>query len=201
MSTGALIGILVAIIVVGAAAVVVALELRRARLRRQFGPEYTRLAKELGSERKAQTELLARQRRAAKLNISPLSAAQQARYTRDWTGLQERFVDAPADAVTGAANLVARLLKERGYPADDQNELVVALSVHHPRQLDQYRKGMSISGRSGSVSTEELREAMLSYRALFNDLAGAKSPQAPASQPTGPRTILNRVTSRVPQGR
>lgn len=196
MSTGALIGLLIAIVVVGAIAVVVAQELRRARLRRQFGAEYTRLAKELGSDRKAEAELLSRQRRAAKLNITPLSAAQQAKYTRDWTGLQERFVDAPADAVLGAGALVGRVLKDRGYPADDENEVIVALSVHHPRTLDQYRRGRDIGQRSSSVSTEELRTAMLGYRALFQDLTDGKPVRTNA-----PRTLLNRVATRVPTGR
>lgn len=196
MSTGAIIGILIAIVVLGAVAVVVAMEVRRARLRRQFGAEYTRLANELGSNRKAEAELLSRQRRAAKLDISPLSAAQQAKYTRDWTALQERFVDAPADAVVGAGDLVGRLLRERGYPAEDQNDVIVALSVHHPRTLDQYRRGQDISQRSAEVSTEELRSAMLSYRALFQDLTGGKPAQTDAQ-----RTLFNRVATRVPQGR
>ena len=196
MSTGALIGLVIAIVVIGAVAVVVSMELRRARLRRQFGDEYQRLAKELGSDRKAQAELLSRQRRAAKLNITPLSAAQQAKYTRDWTGLQERFVDAPADAVQGAAALVGRVLRDRGYPADDENEIFVALSVHHPRALDPYRHGRDISQRSASVSTEELRTAMLSYRELFQDLTGGKP-----ARPDAQRTLLNRVSARVPLGR
>jgi hypothetical protein len=196
MSTGALIGLLIAIVVVGAVAVVVSMELRRARLRRQFGDEYKRLAKELGSDRKAEAELLSRQRRAAKLNITPLSAAQQAKFTRDWTSWQERFVDAPADAVLGAAALVGRVLRDRGYPADDENEVIVALSVHHPRTLEQYRRGRDISQRSASVSTEELRTAMLSYRELFQDLTGGKP-----ARPDAQRTLLNRVTTRVPLGR
>jgi len=201
MSTGALIGLLIAIVVIAVVAVVVNQELRRARLRRQFGPEYTRLAKELDSDRKAQAELLARQRRAAKLDISPLTAAQQAKYSRDWTGLQERFVDAPADAVLGAASLVTQVLKERGYPTDDSDETLMALSVHHPRKLDHFRKSRSISERSSSVSTEELREAMLSYREVFNDLIGAKPAKTDTSQASGPRTLFNRVAARVPQGR
>jgi hypothetical protein len=173
MSTGALIGIIIAIVAVVAIAVVTAQELRRARLRRQFGPEYTRLAKQLGSNRKAEAELAARQRRASKLNIRPLTAAQQTRYTSDWTAVQEQFVDAPAEAVRGASRLVETVLRERGYPSQDHDEIIDVLSVHHSRRLGEYRHGREIRGRSDSASTEELREAILSYRALFRELVGA----------------------------
>jgi len=96
MSTGAIIGIIIAVIVVVAAIVVASGELRRARMRRQFGPEYDRLAQELGSKKKADAELTARQRRVEALNIHELSPDQQASYSGDWTVVQERFVDAPA---------------------------------------------------------------------------------------------------------
>lgn len=196
MSAGALIGIIIAIVVVAAVAAVVAQELRRARLRRQFGPEYTRLADELGSNRKAETELIARQRRAAKLNIRPLSADQQTRYASDWTTVQEQFVDNPSAAVLGAKGLVERVMRERGYPVEDQQEIIAALSVHHAGKLDHYRKGQDITGRSDSASTEELREAVLSYRELFNDLVGAGR-NRPGQQLTIARTQLNRVTGRT----
>jgi hypothetical protein len=195
MSTGALIGIVIAVIVIATVGVVVAQELRRARLRRQFGPEYTRLAKELGSNRKAESELLARQRRAAKLDLKPLTAEQQAGYARDWTGVQERFVDAPAETVTDASSLVERVMRQRGYPADDHNEIIVVLSVYHARKLDSYRRGWEVSKRIGAASTEDLRKALLDYRELFNDLVGAarnrlpRPPQASA-QVTPPQTKL-----------
>jgi hypothetical protein len=139
MSTGALIGIVIAIIVVIAVAVVVSGELRRARLRRQFGPEYERLATELGSKRKAEAELISRQRRAAKLDIRPLSAEQQASYAADWTGLQEQFVDSPGGTVVAARRLIAKVMRERGYPDGDENDTIVNLSVHNARALDDYR--------------------------------------------------------------
>jgi hypothetical protein len=169
MSTGALIGIVIAIIVVIAAAVLVSSELRRARLRRQFGPEYERLTTELGSKRKAEAELTARQRRAAKLDIQPLSAEQQAQYMADWTGLQEQFVDSPGDCVVAARRLIARVMRDRGYPDGDENDTIVHLSVHNARALDDYRHAQGVNGRA-DASTEELREAMLRYRTLFDDL-------------------------------
>lgn len=199
MSAGAIIGIIIAIIVVAAVAAVVAQEMRRARLRRQFGPEYTRLAKELGSNRKAESELAARQRRAAKLDIRPLSEDQQDRYASDWNNVQEQFIDSPSAAVLAARRLVQRVMRERGYPVENQNEVVAALSVHHARKLDHFRRGQEITGRSDSASTEELREAVLSYRELFNDLVGTARSKT-SQQLTTARTQLHRVTGRTTTG-
>jgi len=170
MSTGALIGIVIAIIVVIAAAVMVSAEMRRARLRRQFGPEYERLTTELGSKRKAEAELIARQRRAAKLDIQPLSDEQQAAYLADWVSLQEHFVDSPAETVVAARRLIARVMRERGYPDGDENDTIAYLSVHNSRALDDYRQAQGVNSRSNEASTEELREAMLRYRTLFDNL-------------------------------
>jgi hypothetical protein len=174
MSTGAIIVIVIVVIILAAAAVVAAAELRRARMRRQFGPEYDRMAKELG-RRKADAELAARARRVSELGIHPLTAEQQASYAGDWTAVQERFVDAPAQAVAEAGKLIWDVMRDRGYPAVDTNASMEALSVNHGRVLDGYRQAQDVDGRTDSVSTEELREAMIRYRALFDDLLGASN--------------------------
>jgi len=158
--------------VVIAAAVLVSNQLRRARLRRQFGPEYERLTTELGSKRKAEAELMARQRRAGKLDIQPLSDEQQAQYLADWNGLQEQFVESPGGAVVAARTLIARVMRDRGYPDGDENDTIVHLSVHNARALEDYRHAQGINARASEASTEELREAMLRYRTLFDDLTG-----------------------------
>jgi len=173
MSTGAIIGIIIAVIVVVAAVVVASGELRRARMRRQFGPEYDRLAQELGSKKKADAELAARQRRVQALNIHDLSAEQQASYSGDWTAVQERFVDTPAEAVSAAGTLIWDVMRDRGYPADDRNASIEALSVYHAGSLDGYRQVQGI--RTDTATTEELREAMIRYRALFEDLTGQQN--------------------------
>ncbi len=170
MSTGALIGIIIAVIVVVAAIVVASGELRRARMRRQFGPEYDRLAQELGSKKKADAELTARQRRVQALNIHELSPQQQASYSGDWTAVQERFVDTPAEAVSAAGTLIRDVMRDRGYPADDRNASLEALSFYHARSLDGYRQVQGL--RTETATTEELRAAMIRYRALFEDLTG-----------------------------
>jgi hypothetical protein len=159
MSTGAIIGIIIAVIVVVAAVVVASGELRRARMRRQFGPEYDRLAQELGSKKKADAELTARQRRVEALNIHDLSTEQQASYSGDWTAVQERFVDAPAEAVSAAGTLIWAVMRDRGYPADDRNASLEALSVYHAGSLGGYRQVQD----------------MIHYRALFEDLTGLRN--------------------------
>ena len=169
MSTGAIVGIIIAVIVVAAIVVLAPPLTRQMRMRRQFGPEYDRLAKELGSK-KAAAELTARQRRVDALGIHPLTAEQQASYGGEWTAIQERFVDAPAAAVSAADTLIWDVMRDRGYPADNRDASVEALSVYHPRPLDGYRQARDI--RTESASTEELRTAMIRYRTLFQDLVG-----------------------------
>ena len=197
MSTGAIIGIIVAVIVVAAVVVVASAQLRRARMRRQFGPEYDRLAKEIGP-RKADAELTARQRRVEALSIHPLPAERQARYARDWAVVQEQFVDAPAQAVTAADTLIWDVMRDRGYPADDRNASIEALSVYHARSLEGYRTTQGLG--TGSASTEQLREALLRCRALFEDLTGVRAGQAQprragAAQTNGRAAEADRMTA------
>jgi hypothetical protein len=170
MSTGAIIGIIIVVIIVAAVVVVASAQLRRTRMRRQFGPEYDRLAKEIGP-RKADAELTARQRRVDALDIHPLPAEQQARYSGDWTVVQERFVDTPAEAVAAAGTLIWDVMRDRGYPTDDRKASMEALSVHHARSLEGYRQ---VQDLGPEPSTEQLREALIRYRALFEDLTGLR---------------------------
>jgi hypothetical protein len=188
MSTGAIIGLLVAIVAICAIAFVVSQELRRAKLRRQFEPEHKRLTSELGSSRKADAELIARQRRAAKLDIRQLPAEQRARYGAEWTRIQEQFVDSPAGSVTSARRLVARIMRETGYP-DNNDEAIMAISVHNAGALDDYRQAQLVGDKA---STEQLREAMLRYRTLFDDLAGeqrGKGTSRAAQLPRRPKAL------------
>ena len=173
MSTGAIIVIVIVVIVVIAAAVAASGGLRRARLRHQFGPEYDRLVQELGSRKKADAELAARQRRVEALGIHELSPEQQASYSGDWTAVQERFVDTPAEAVTAAGTLIWAVMRDRGYPADDRNASMDALSIYHARPLEGYRQAEGL--QTESATTEQLREAMIRYRALFEDLADLRN--------------------------
>src|SRR6266496_621207 len=135
---------------------------RRARLRRQFGPEYDRLVEQLGGKRKADAELAERERRVRMLNIRELSPEQQASYSGEWAAVQERFVDTPAEAVGAAHTLIGNVMRDRGYPVDDKTASMDALSVHHGRAMEGYRTTLNL--RIDSASTEQLREAMIRYR-------------------------------------
>ena len=175
MSTGAIIGIVIVVIVVVAAVMVASREMRRARLRRQFGPEYDRLAQQLGNRSKADAELAARQRRVEALGIHELSPEQQASYSGDWTAVQERFVDTPAEAVAAAGTLIWGVMRDRGYPTDDRDASMDALSFYHAGSLESYRQTLGL--RTDAATTEQLREAMISFRALFEDLTGLREGQ------------------------
>jgi hypothetical protein len=173
MSTGTNVVIVVVIIVI-ALAIGVAATVRRRRLQQQFGPEYDRLAREHDSKRKAEAELTQRQRRVRKLDLRPLSPEAQKQYTARWMSLQERFVDDPEDAVAQSQTLVAEVMHERGYPTEHRDQVAADLSVEHAKTIGNFRAAEEISQKatSGTASTEDLRQAMIHYRALFRDLLG-----------------------------
>ena len=145
---------------------------RRTHLRERFGPEYERIVAEHDNRREAEQELLDREQRHTELDIRPLTDESRDTYANRWTEVQERFVDAPQFAVTEADQLVTAVMAERGYPTEDFKQRLSDLSVGHASTLDHYRTAHEISGRAArkEASTEELRQAMVHYRALFEEL-------------------------------
>jgi|HubBroStandDraft_4_1064222.scaffolds.fasta_scaffold15221_1 hypothetical protein len=194
MSTGTIVIIIVAIIVV-AAIVAGVMYQRRRRLQERFGPEYDRLVEETGSKTKAEAELASRQRRVAGLDIRPLDPAARARYTENWAAVQEQFVDSPQEAAMAAQRLVMTVMQERGYPTEVGDQMVADLSVDHASVLDHYRAAYEISQRAAdnAASTEDLRQAMIHYRALFQDLLGETST-------TADETPVTETTVGLPEG-
>jgi hypothetical protein len=164
--------IVIVIVVVLLAAAGGIMLLRRRALRRRFGPEYDRLAEKVG-ERQAVAELSDRQRRMARLDIRPLSPERRTLYEGQWTTLQEQFVDGPARATEAAGALVKAVAADRGYPAGDDGELLTDLSVYHADRLDGYRQARQATAQASTAPTEDLREAMLAYRALLRELLDA----------------------------
>lgn len=160
------------VIAIALVAVVARQQQQRAQLRQTFGPEYERTMRERGNRRDAERELAGRYERRRGLDIRPLSAEQRDVYAREWTEVQARFVDMPADAVRDADSLLSRVLRERGYPVGDFEQRSADVSVDHPGVVDNYRRAHAISKRSaaGQASTEDLRQAMVHYRSLFNEL-------------------------------
>jgi hypothetical protein len=169
--------VIVIIVVVLAVVVIAALAwfgMRRRSLRQRFGPEYDRVVAEQDSRSAAERELRERERRHADLELRELPADARERYATAWEEIQARFVDAPNEAVGQADELVTRLIAERGYPTGDYDEQVAHLSVEHAHTLGQYRDAHDISLRNerGEASTEQLRQALVYYRALFAELLG-----------------------------
>jgi hypothetical protein len=172
MSSGAIIGLIIAVIVVALVGWFVWNQLRRRQLRERFGPEYDRVLAEGDNRRDAERELAQREKRHSELDIKPLSSAERDRYAQQWLLIQEQFVDQPGTALDEADRLVTVVMGERGYPTEGYQQQVSDLSVRHASTLDHYRHAHDIKRRNEEtrVSTEELREAMVHYRSLVEDL-------------------------------
>jgi FtsZ-interacting cell division protein ZipA len=176
--------VVIAIIAVALIAVAVWVLYQRrqsARLKQRFGPEYSRTVAELGDRTKAESELKEREKRVRTLNIVPLSVAEASRFTRDWKALQSRFIDNPRGVVSQADKLVRELMQKRGYPMTDFERCAADVSVDHPAVVNNYRQAQAITERDarGAVSTEELRKAVVHYRALFDELLEVKDELPP----------------------
>jgi hypothetical protein len=149
------------------------------RLKQRFGPEYGRTVERLGSETKAEAELSARQKRVESLNIVPLAPADAAKFRQSWNTLQGRFVDNPKGVVVQADHLVYELMLKRGYPMGDFERRAADISVDHPAVVANYRAARVIALRDerGEATTEELRKAVVHYRALFDELLEVSEPK------------------------
>jgi hypothetical protein len=162
----------VAVAVVALIAWMLLAKRRTGRLQDTFGPEYGRTIEQSKSRREAESELAEREKRREQFDIRPLPAASGARYEQNWTTIQAQFVDSPQAAVAAADSLIQDVMRERGYPVEDFDQRADDLSVDHPQVVENYRKGhrLADSSASGDGSTEDLRQAMRHYRALFAEL-------------------------------
>jgi hypothetical protein len=172
MSTLAIILIAVVIVLCAIVAWLLISRQRSRRLRSRFGPEYQRTVNELGSRSKAERDLERREKHVQRLNIRPLAPAARDRFAEAWREDQARFVDDPKGAVIEADRLVAEVMRERGYPVADFEQRVDDISVDHPHLVQNYRAAREIVVRHkrGEASTEDLRQALVYYRALFDEL-------------------------------
>jgi 2-hydroxychromene-2-carboxylate isomerase len=166
------------LILVGIGAYAYQARLRRERLRKRFGPEYERTVAQVGNPTEADAILSKRVERVARFKLRPLSREQADAFNHEWLRIQGLFVDDPDNAVVEADALVARVMEARGYPTRDFDRLADDVSVDHPHVVENYRTARALMARraSGELGTEELRRAVVNYRALFNDLMDVAEP-------------------------
>jgi len=176
MSTGLIIAIVVVVLLLLVAGVVAARmgarKRRSKQLKDRFGPEYDRAVERHGDRREAESKLEERQERREGLEIRQLEPEQQERFSEEWRRVQGRFVDAPQEAVRESDHLVKEVMRQRGYPIEDFEQRADDISVDHPHVVDNYRSAGRIAERNerGEASTEDLRQATVHYRALFEEL-------------------------------
>ena len=177
--------IIFAVIVVIALIGIAMLWLRKRRsedLKSRFGAEYDHLAKRTGDEAKAEALLAAREKRVASFSFTPLTSEQREKFVGAWRSIQAQFVDDPKGAVTHADKLLGAVMEARGYPVADFAQRAADLSVDHAEVVQHYRTAHDIALRHerGEAGTEDLRQAMIHYRALFDDLVNEPEPAADA---------------------
>lgn len=145
---------------------------RTEELQSRFGPEYDRALKETGDKSKAETELQRREKRVEKLSIRPVDPAQRERFSAEWQRVQAEFVDNPENSVRDADILLQEVMRTRGYPVENFDQVAADVSVDHPTVVQHFRTAHDIARRhsKGEGNTEDLRNAMINYRALFDEL-------------------------------
>jgi hypothetical protein len=176
----------VVILVVAVAAWMVARKQRRDQLRARFGPEYEHTVRRYGDVTKAESDLAARQERLRGLDIKPLSFAEAEQFAHEWRRTQGRFVDEPRQSIADADGLVRKVMHLRGYPVGEFDQRVEDISVDHPHVVEHYRAAhrIAVASASGEAGTEELRQAMVHYRVLFEDLLEVRD-EAPRRMEAG----------------
>ncbi|HEX7619841.1 MAG TPA: hypothetical protein VF359_01435 [Anaerolineales bacterium] len=145
---------------------------RSKRFQNKYGTEYDHTVQTAGNEKKAQAELNQRQKHVDTLNIRPLSVSERERYQAEWTAIQAKFVDQPGQATVEADHLIMEVMKVREYPVSDFDQRAADVSVNYPTLVSNYRAAREIAIKNGkhTATTEELRQALIYYRSLFDEL-------------------------------
>jgi hypothetical protein len=177
--------IIIAALVLGGALVWYLQQQRSRHLRRRFGPEYERTRNETGDARRAEERLAQREQRVEKFHIRSLTPDERSRYSEVWRHVQKLFVDDPKGAINEADHLVNEVMSTKGYPMADFKQRSDDISVDHPVVVQHYRIAVEIAdrNRANAATTEDLRQAVIHYRALFEDLLEEKpSERKPSEQ-------------------
>lgn len=150
------------------------------QIQEDFGTEYDHTLDALGDKKKTITELEERQKHVQSLNIHPLSDIERERYTADWGAVQSKFVDEPGQAVEAADRLIMEVMQMRAYPVSDFEQRAADISVSYPSLVSNYRaaRKIALKNKQGQANTEELRQAMMYYRSLFDELLESESVMA-----------------------
>ena len=128
------------------------------------------------------------------VRFDPGTGCTRATCPKCWASVQRVFVDDPRGAVGQAHGLVQQVMHDRGYPVDeDFDQRAADISVMHPDFVQNYRAahGISVAASRGQASTEQLRESMVCFRALFDDLLAPDDTRSPGQTPqatAGPGT-------------
>ena len=175
-----IIGVVVVLVIIGAIlGPIFARRKRSDKFHDKYGPEYDHTVQTMGTEKKAQTELNERQKHVETLNIRPLSENERQRYLANWTAVQAKFVDEPGQATVEADHLIMEVMQIRNYPVSDFEQRAADVSISYPDLVSNYRaaREIAIKNEKHQANTEELRQAMIYYRSLFDELL-AKEPVA-----------------------
>jgi hypothetical protein len=178
MDTGLVIAIVVVLVLLALLAFFAGRQRRSRRLQDTFGPEYDRTVEQTGDRRAAEAELRERTERRETFDIVPLEPEARARYIEAWRNTQAQFVDEPVVATREADRLITSVMRDRGYPVDDFEQRAADLSVDHPQVVDDYRAAHAIAAANdrSEASTEDLRQALVHYRSLFEELLEDRHP-------------------------
>jgi hypothetical protein len=175
MNTTTLIVVILAVGVVGVLLGMYVASVRTARtkqLREHFGPEYDRTVQAAGGEKKALGELEQRQKHVEALNIQPLTPEKGKHYLSEWANVQARFVDEPGQAILDADRLIMEVMQLRRYPVSNFEQRAADISVNYPNLVNNYRAAHAIALKheNSQATTEDLRQAMIYYRSLFEEM-------------------------------
>jgi hypothetical protein len=178
MDTGLLVAILVVIVLLALLAFFAGRQRRSRKLQDRFGPEYDRTVEQAGDRRTAEADLQERAERRERFDIVPLEPEARTRYVEAWRHTQAQFVDEPAEATREADRLITSVMRDRGYPVDDFEQRAADISVDHPQVVDDYRAAHAIAAANdrSEASTEDLRQALVHYRSLFEELLEDRHP-------------------------
>ena len=172
MDTGVVVAIVVVLVLLALLAFFAGRQRRSRRLQATFGPEYDRTVEQAGDRRAAEAELQERAERRQQLEIVALEPEARTRYIEAWRNTQAQFVDEPVEATREADRLITSVMRDRGYPVDDFEQRAADISVDHPQVVDDYRAAHAIAAANdrSEASTEDLRQALVHYRSLFEEL-------------------------------